>query len=105
MATTDLIPGSFFGSGCPGQTDNGTPISIKITNTAHNNDSDQITTQAGQGNQGQQQQTQIVAAAGDDVVIGDLNRRFDGLDQKLRFLFDKNNNKSRSCRKCGKGNC
>lgn len=96
--------GSFF---CPQQ--NAAPISIQITNIATNNDSDQITTQAGQSNNGNQQQTQIKAAAGDDVVIGDLNRRFDNLDNKLRFLFTKAHKKgeykcaNKSCKKsCNK---
>ena len=97
---TPVNPGNLF---CPGL--GGSPISIQITNTARNDDQDQITTQAGKGNNADQDQKFITAAAGDDVVINGFKKRFDEFDEKLRFLLCKLKEDNKKQCKCKKSGC
>ena len=100
-ACPPTTPGNLF---CPGFASGGSPISIQITNTARNDDQDQITTQAGKANNAAQDQKFITAAAGDDVVINGFKKRFDEFDEKLRFLLCKlkeDNKKPCKCKKTG----
>ena len=78
---------------CPPK-NNQTPIEIKIKNNASNNDHDQLITQAGKNNNGEQRQN--------NIVMKDIKKRFDNLDQELNFLFEKIPEKKCKCEKCGK---
>ena len=95
-------PGNLF---CPGFGSSGSPISIQITNTARNDDQDQVVAQAGKGNNADQDQKFITAAAGDDVVINGFKKRFDEFDEKLRFLLCKLKEDNKKPCKCKKSGC